>query len=336
MASHAIPAVDISGMIGASAFPDETVVSLRRACDDCGFFYLTGHGIPTATLENILLLAHRFFQEPQEEKQKIKRRSTKEGGDGARGYQEIRENVTSGRRDYQEAINFVREVSQERGLTRYDILQGPNLWPEHPKEFKSDYQEYFRRLLEVGKTLARLFGFALELDALHVDADHHSEDSDFFVRNTDHSFWMSRVVGYPPLCDKVTEMEGDGISCGEHTDYGCFTMLLNDKTPDTLEVMMKDGTWAYANPVTGALIVNIGDMMERWTNGRWKSTRHRVIHRHGEYRVSVPFFYEPNFDCVVKPLAKFVSDLGSDDECTDKSYGSYIEHMIKETYPGSS
>lgn len=334
MSNHTIPVVDVSGMVGAAAFPDETVASLRRACDEYGFFYLTGHGISTATFENILSLARRFFQGPQEEKDRIKRRSTQEGGDGARGYQEIRENVTAGCRDYQEAINFVREVPEQRDPTGcYEVLKGPNLWPECPKEFKSDYQEYFERLLEVGKTVARLFGFALELDPLHMDADQHTEDSDFFVRNTDCSFWMSRVVGYPPMCDKTSEMEGDGVSCGEHTDYGCFTMLLNDKTPNTLEVLMKDGTWVYVNPVNGALIVNIGDMMERWTNGRWKSTRHRVVHREGKYRVSVPFFYEPNFECAVKPLAKFVSDTNTSGECTTEPYGSYIERMIRKTYP---
>lgn len=322
-------------MIGAVAFPDETVASLRRACNDYGFFYLTGHGISTASFENILSLAHRFFQGPQEEKERIKRKSTQEGGDGARGYQEIRENVTAGRRDYQEAINFVREIPQQRDPMRHDVLQGPNLWPERPEEFKPDYQEYFRRLLDVGKTMARMFGFALELDPLHVDADQHTEDSDFFVRNTDRSFWMSRVVGYPPMCDKAPRMEGDGVSCGEHTDYGCFTMLLNDKTPNTLEVLMKDGTWAYANPVEGALIVNIGDMMELWTNGRWKSTRHRVIHRYGEYRVAIPFFFEPNLECVVKPLAKFVLDTDPSGECTAKPYRTYIKDMIEQTYPGS-
>ena len=335
MSTLAIPSVDISGLLVASIIPEDTVIALRKACNDCGFFYLTGHGISKACLDNVLSLAHRFFQQPMEEKNRIKRKGTMEGGDGARGYQQIGENVTSGRRDFQEAINFVREVQIRADTSGYEILHGPNLWPKYPEDFEAGYRDYFQRLLDIGETMARLFGHALDLGPPHENAGPESEDQDFFVRNTARSFWMSRIVGYPPMCDKDSEVQGNGMSCGEHSDYGCFTMLLNDETRDTLEVLMKDGTWVYANPRPGALIVNIGDMMERWTNGQWRSTRHRVVHREGGYRVSVPFFYEPNFDCVVRPLAKYDSNPDATGGYTEQPYGEYIKRKIKETYPDS-
>lgn len=115
---------------------------------------------------------------------------------------------------------------------------------------------------------------------------------DLFVRETSNSFWVLRAIGYPPLPAGQT-----GASCGAHTDYGCTTFLLADDTRGALQVLAKDGmTWVNADPVQGAYVVNVGDMMERWTNGLWRSTVHRVVHRGGEYRVSVPFFFEPDWD----------------------------------------
>lgn len=118
-----------------------------------------------------------------------------------------------------------------------------------------------------------------------------STDPFIFSRHTDSSFWVLRAIGYPPLPSGAT-----GASCGAHTDYGCTTFLLADNTKGALQVRAKDGGWINADPVKGAYVVNIGDMMERWTNGLWKSTMHRVVHRGGTYRVSVPFFFEPNWD----------------------------------------
>jgi isopenicillin N synthase-like dioxygenase len=104
-----------------------------------------------------------------------------------------------------------------------------------------------------------------------------------------------RLIGYAPIPDADREENpDDGISCGAHTDYGCVTLLLADNTKSALQVKSQSG-WIHADPIPGAFIVNIGDMMERWTNGLWKSTTHRVIHRGDGFRVSVPLFYEPDF-----------------------------------------
>lgn len=96
---------------------------------------------------------------------------------------------------------------------------------------------------------------------------------------------------------------GGGVSCGEHSDYGCVTLLLADDTRGALQVRGKDGGWIAADPVPGMYVVNIGDMLELWTGGRWRSTRHRVVHGGGGYRVSVPFFWEPDWD------ARYVSGV---------------------------
>lgn len=112
-----------------------------------------------------------------------------------------------------------------------------------------------------------------------------SSTEDLFTPHLTSPFWCLRAIGYPPL-----PATSPGISCGAHTDYGCTTFLLADETRGALEVRDKQGGWIGVDPLKGAYVVNIGDMLEVWTNGLWKSTVHRVVHRGTGFRVSVPFF----------------------------------------------
>src|SRR6187549_1458378 len=136
-------------------------------------------------------------------------------------------------------------------------------------------------------------GAALGLPEAAPGADESTEDEEVFVRNTDRSFWVMRMIGYPPLevplsQDASSDEDITEFSCGQHTDYGCVTLLLADPTPGALQVLLKDNkTWLNADPLPGCFVVNIGDMIERWTNGVWKSNVHRVVHRGQGYRVSV-------------------------------------------------
>lgn len=112
-------------------------------------------------------------------------------------------------------------------------------------------------------------------------------------------------------------------------DYGCVTLLLADSTPNALHVQRKDGSWISADPIPGAFVVNIGDMIERWTNGLWKSTNHRVIHRGANYRVSVPFFFEPDFNARIKPLAKCIAETGGKEKYDEVVYGEHLLAKVK-------
>merc|ERR1719401_2919529 len=118
---------------------------------------------------------------------------------------------------------------------------------------------------------------------------------------TDRSFWCCRVIGYPPL-QQAEEKTSVGDSVGEHTDYGCWTILAQDDTPGALEVKLADGSWAKAEPLPGAFVVNLGDMLSVWTRRRFAATAHRVRQTRGRYRTSVAFFYEPNYDAIIRPL----------------------------------
>ncbi|KAJ4381913.1 hypothetical protein N0V86_003282 [Didymella sp. IMI 355093] len=361
-----LPIIDISSYLdpaSSASARQTTAQAIDSACINYGFFYLTGHGIPTAKLDEIIHLARQFFALPLSEKNKIKRHDAggPEGGDSARGYQGLGENVTGGLQDMQEAIDLYRPWTGQAeegdgGPGTRKTLQGPNLWPEQPAELRSVYEAYITQVTEVGRALVRAMGVALSLGPPDADArvaDRGSEDEEVFVRNCDESFWVMRMINYPPLPEVISSQAKDAVeeisaakredtiesqfSCGAHTDYGCVTLLLTDPTPGALQVQLKDGTWLPADPIPGAFVVNIGDMIERWTNGMWKSTMHRVIHRgdggvngvEGGGRVSVPFFFEPNFDAMVKPLEKCVKDSGRQAMHEGSTYG---EHLLTKVF----
>jgi len=330
--------MDDTNSTEANAARQVTATAINAACRDYGFFYLKGHGIPIPKLDKVISLARAFFSLPLSEKNKIKRFDAggPEGGDGARGYQAVGENVTGGLQDMQEAIDWYRAwpESQREATTGIPgpikTLQGPNLWPNEPSELKDVYEAYIEDVKAIGKALVRAMGHALDLGQSCADADKSTEDSEVFVRNTDDTFWVMRMIGYPPLAAPLstsTASSNDTLeqySCGAHTDYGCVTLLLSDSTPGALQVQHKNGTWVNADPIPGAFVVNIGDMIERWTNGLWKSTLHRVIHRGERQRVSVPFFYEPNFDAVVRPLRACVERSGDREVCGVSTYGEHL------------
>ena len=209
---------------------------IYAACKEAGFFYLTDHGIPEDLTNAVVSLAREFFLNASDaEKAKIQRKSVEEGGDGARGYQVLNENVTKGRRDYHEAIDFYKELDDEPhqeftasthaagsldGLPQYKFLRGPNLWPERPDQLREIYEEYIEHCKAVGTKIVKAMGEALG-------------EGDIFVNATRNSFWVLRMIGYPPLSvsflypqqSLVTkrrsfcknEAHSESISCGEHT-----------------------------------------------------------------------------------------------------------------------
>ncbi|CAI2173753.1 20263_t:CDS:2, partial [Funneliformis geosporum] len=197
------------------------------------------------------------------EEEKIKYSIANE--DYARGYQRLGENVTKYQKDWHEALDFYRPIPRMHPLVLNNLpLRGENQWPENPAEFRSIFNEYINFMLRLGVQVMSAIALGLGLE------------EDFFEKFLNESFWVMRVIGYPDL--------------------------RSDSTKGALQVQRKDGTWINAEPIQGALVVNIGDMLNVWSNNVYQSTLHRVIHQGDNYRVSVPFFYEPNFDAKIEPL----------------------------------
>ena len=292
-----LPLIDISPFLSSTPLDPQArkrcADDIYKACVLTGFFYLTNHGIPQAQTDAVLSMGRDFFlNSSAEEKEAIVREKVGTGnGDGARGWQPVRDNMTGGKRDWQEAVDLYREPNESDNVGArtgppYDFLMGKNLWPQRPQALKETYEDYIANVLQLGGRVVTAMGAALDID------------EGIFSRQTKKSFWGMRLIGYAPIpspsSPKMVNDDG-GISCGEHTDYGCVTLLLTDSCKGALQVKSTSGSWINADPIPGAFVVNIGDMMERWTNGLWRSTTHRVVHRGDEFRVSVPFFYEPDF-----------------------------------------
>jgi len=228
--------------------------------------------------------------------------------------------VTNGKADAHEGIDFYRPV---QNADKSKPLQGENQWPSGIPAFRERYEEWIEKMQGLGLIMMEAMALGLEMQAAECQA---------LLDQVRESFWVMRIIGYPPL-----PTGHDGVSCGAHKDYGCLTFLYADPTPSALQVYLHDagllksipnvktpasqpdkhrvqgdpvssqedgkGVWINADPIEGCIVCNIGEMWEIWTKGLYKSTLHRVIHRGTNYRVSIPFFFEPNFDAAIEPLA---------------------------------
>ncbi|KAL1748418.1 hypothetical protein HDZ31DRAFT_29767 [Schizophyllum fasciatum] len=291
--------------------------ALHAACVDYGFFYLDiSSYVPAAEPEALTALARAFFALPQAEKERIALRNE----DGARGYARLKENITNGKADNHEGIDFYKPVAHP---DRTKPLWGTNQWPDDSVQgFREKYEAWAEKMKVLGMVV---------MHAMAVGLGMTEEEWQGLRAQVDDSFWVMRVIGYPPLPNAH-----DGFSCGAHKDYGCLTFLYTDPTKNALQVYMsgakpddvpgakpddipgakpddipvadeldpaqdgQDGFWINADPIPGCVVCNIGEMWDIWTNGLYRATLHRVVHRGSNYRI--PFFFEPNFDAHVRPL----------------------------------
>ncbi|KZP33612.1 Clavaminate synthase-like protein [Athelia psychrophila] len=329
--SQSLPIIDITSYL-SDHDPEgrlSTSSAIHSACLKHGFFYLRINNFADPSEpEDLTKLAREFFALPEDEKAKI----AFQNEDGARGYARLKENVTNGKADNHEAIDFYRPVDNP-DKTR--SLWGENQWPTVPG-FKEKYEAWVEKMKALG---------LIVMEAMANGLGMTPEEWEGLRAQVDRSFWVMRVIGYPPLPD-----DHDGFSCGAHKDYGCLTFLYADPTRSALQVLSKNtsganqavdklpvetgaevGTWINADPIEGCVVVNIGEMWEVWTNGLYKSTLHRVVHRGSNYRI--PFFFEPNFDAKVEVLAaarRLQSGQPKGEE-SDKKYDSvvYGEFLLK-------
>ncbi|GAA5975604.1 hypothetical protein JCM10908_005214 [Rhodotorula pacifica] len=301
-----LPMLDITSFLtsnGDESQRKEAAATLDKYLTSYGFLYLTGFDslVSQQELDAVLEVSRAFFARPEQEKAacKIQR------GDGARGWQKMHENVTNGLADHQEGWDGYKSFpAEDEDPTK--LLHGPNRWPAEPSDFRHLLETHFKKMEILGHAL-------MEATAMALGMQEGDEDYARLKDWVSDPFWYVRCIGYPPL-----PATAEGVSCGAHKDYGNWTLLLADPTPGALQVFLRDpegcqtadaksseerGYWINADPKPGCLVVNVGEMVEVYSAGRYKATLHRVIHKAPTYRVSVPFFYEPNFDATITPLA---------------------------------
>lgn len=252
---------------------------LRQATHDYGFFYLVGHGVPKALTERIITVAREFFALPDEAKLAIENT----GSPHFRGYTRVGGELTQGKVDWREQIDVGPErpaVAPGATVADYWALQGPNLWPAHLPELREVVEEYNAILAGVSEQLLAEWAQSL--------GQHRTVFDSAFG---DTPATLTKVVRYPGRVEGGTEQ---GV--GWHNDFGVLTLLLVEPGKRGLQVE-RHGEALDAPPVEGALIVNIGEMLEYATDGYLKATKHRVLAPEaGTDRISVPYFHNPALD----------------------------------------
>jgi isopenicillin N synthase-like dioxygenase len=293
MMQQDVPVIDLTPYRNGS---DKASVAkeVDRACREIGFLVVSGHGVPADLVAETERLSHAFFDLPLDEKMKVARTDL----NVLRGYVPVaveslaRSMGVKAEGDLNESF-MVGEPDPPNDPYFQGEAAGnyfaPNLWPERPAELRPVWTAYFRAMERLATDIMRVFALALELPEGYFD--------DKIDRHTG----RVRVRCYPPIANGD---EGARSRAGAHTDYGSLTILKPQDGSGGLQVN-KDGAWVDVPIVPGTFIINIGDLMARWTNDRWVSTLHRVVvpqseAARGQRRLSVVFFHTPNYDAVIE------------------------------------
>ena len=282
----ALPLIDISGLFSSSVADRLTVAErIGAASRDKGFFYIEHHGVPESLIMAVFREARRFFDLSLAERLAISRdRSFCNRGYEPMGGQDL-ERI--GVPDLKESFELGVELdeSDPRVVAR-KVNHGPNQWPQSLPEFRGAIGDYFGCMLDLAIRL--MAGLALSLGLAE----------DHFAGFCTEPVALMRLLRYPrqPAVPRPGEK-----GCGAHTDWGALTLLLQDDAGG-LQIRDPIHGWLMAPPRNGALIVNLGDLIARWTNDIYRSTEHRVINSSGHDRLSVPFFLDGNPDHLVSCL----------------------------------
>ncbi|MGR5222361.1 isopenicillin N synthase family dioxygenase [Vibrio parahaemolyticus] len=306
-----LPIIDISTLSGTDPKQwQEVITSIDNACRDKGFFYVVGHGIPAEQFAKVQTIADAFFALDQNEKQRINiKQSANHRGWGQVNTEQL---DPSGPQDFKETFDMALDLSEHHPqVARCPQLYGPNQYP-NLEGFIQVMQQHYDLTLQVAYKILKAMALAL------------NQPQDFFTQYFNCPISVLRLIHYPPQA-----INSNGA--GAHTDYGCITLLYQDNIGG-LQVQDVNGTWLDAPPVANSFVVNIGDLMQRWTNNRYKSTPHRVVSPTDNItRFSMPFFVEPDFDTPVTTLDSCLSP-GETSRYPTITAGDWILSRFSETY----
>jgi isopenicillin N synthase-like dioxygenase len=315
-----LPIIDMSDLFGGDRVAQVAVAAaIAAACEDVGFFYVVGHGVGQEVLNRLETEARTFFDLPTADKQTI---AMARGGAAWRGWFPLGGELTSGRPDNKEGLYLGEALGDHdpRVIAGWP-LHGANLWPAAAPGLRPAAEAFFDGGSLAAAALMQGVSLALGLDEQYFARHYLQKPTRLF-----------RIFNYPPT-------PADAWGVAEHTDYGLLTLLGQDDAGG-LEVRARDG-WRTAPPIPGALVCNIGDMLERLTGGRFVSTPHRVVNRTDRPRLSFPFFYDPDFTAKMTPVPgarRVTADAarwdGEDVHAVSGTYGDYLLARVGRVFPG--
>ncbi|RJO70841.1 isopenicillin N synthase family oxygenase [Nocardia panacis] len=296
-----VPIIDIGPLVVEhpnAADLARAVDEIGRACREVGFFYAANHGIAESEMAEVYEAARSFFALPSVEKMKLRLGNT----DQFRGFVPLGGEVTGGKTDWHECLDLqpisgrdAETIAAANANRRLDShpLDDPGQWPEALPEFRRTMMRAWDQRYRLGGRIAAGMALSLGLDEHYFQPYSGVELSDL------------RMVHYPPRAPGAAAPEpvsGEvGHGFGAHVDYG-FLAILQQDAVGGLEVLNSAEAWVPAPHIPGTFLVNIGLMMQQWTNDKYPATWHRVQIPGNADRYSIPFFYEPNFGAVIAPL----------------------------------
>ncbi len=279
-----IPVIDLgSARAGAPAANERAAREIAAALDTIGFFAIANHGVPHSVTDNALAFARAFFALPAERKLAVRISAAH------RGYMPMgdQHRVEAKRPNLSESFLVGPELApDDPDVLAGRPLHGPNQWPPHPAFLRLALEAHFEAMTGLGQELVELFDQALDVPA------------GFFRSRFKKPMAFIRALHYPPAPEPCPP---DLFGAAPHSDFGFLTIVAQDDIGG-LQVRRRDGTWIDAPCRPGLFLVNIGDMLMRWTNDRFVSTQHRVLNPKGSHRYSLAFFFDPDFETIVECL----------------------------------
>lgn len=304
-----IPVIDLHPFrTGGLATRQKVARKIAEACRRVGFFYISGHGISQGLIDEAFGANKAFFDQPFE-----KRMESAATRDHWRGYVPSKLEGEGGAVGGSiQTFRLMLDLPKDDPDVRMGKpMHMPNRWVDHLPGFNDTVQAYMAEMEVLSNVLRRAFALGLDLP------------EEFFEPFYRRPLIQQSLLYYPPA-DRPEDVR---IGAGEHRDTGAFTILMQDDTGG-LEVGHLEHEWVAAPPIRGTYVINIGDMMMRWTNGRFVSTLHRVVNRATTARYSMPYFANPDYESIIAPVPQLV-EPGTKAAYPPIHFGQYMDDFYR-------
>jgi isopenicillin N synthase-like dioxygenase len=298
-ADSVVPVIDISGFLTGTADREDVVRAVDAACERVGFMVITGHGVPAELIDRMYHATQRFFAQPTEVKEAL----ASPRGNHYRGYQLPTSFVYSegGPHDLAEGYEIARYDAPEDLIAagygpEWVATYEGNIWPETPADFHAIWREYYGAVETLATQMMNICAAALGLPEGWFD--------DKFDRHTSYMSANNYWAQVEPPIEGQTRRTA-------HTDIGSLTILYQDDSPGGLQVLDRSGRWCNVPALPGSFVINLGDLLAKWTNDKWVATEHRVVNPPRDItpsdRISIPYFQHPNFDALIECIPSCTS-----------------------------
>jgi len=309
-----LPIIDIGGLWSANAADRDAIgAKLRAACLDKGFFYITNHGVSEQLVRDVFEEAAAFFALSVEQKNEVVKSKANRGYEPLQG-QTLEAGAPP---DLKEGYYIGPEHGPDDPRVIAGMFNhGANRWPAQRPRFRPVMEAYLNVMLDLSARV--MGGIALSLD----------QPEDYFAGYCTDVMATVRLLHYPP---QPAHGNPDQKGAGAHTDFGGLTLLRQGDVGGLQVWDQGSGGWIHADPVPGTFVVNLGDMIARWTNDKYRSTLHRVVNASGRERYSVPFFYTGNYAHKVECIPTCLP-AGGQPKYPPITVEEHMRAMYKRTY----